>query len=174
VTVLPIKWSEFIKQSTNLSPFFANFNLAKPIQKSEFLAQLEATKIDRRYQLVIDHVTEQVGQVFGRKLSSAELEQGFFELGMDSLMAVELRNRLQKSMACSLPATLSFDYPNVKVLADYLAKDILSIELARVAAHQDISQPSSDLLTDLDELSESEIEQLLAEELALIDEGKKQ
>jgi malonyl CoA-acyl carrier protein transacylase len=174
VTVLPIKWSEFIKQSTNLSPFFANFNLAKPIQKSEFLAQLEATKIDRRYQLVIDHVTEQVGQVLGRKLSSAELEQGFFELGMDSLMAVELRNRLQKSMACSLPATLSFDYPNVKVLADYLAKDILSIELARVAAHQDISQPSSDLLTDLDELSESEIEQLLAEELALIDEGKKQ
>uniref|UniRef100_A0A2P1CZH3 Type I polyketide synthase n=2 Tax=unclassified Phormidium TaxID=2609805 RepID=A0A2P1CZH3_9CYAN len=181
VTVLPIKWTEFIKQSTNLSPFFANFNLGKPIQKSEFLAQLEATKVDRRYQLVIDRTSEEVGQVLGRKLSSAELEQGFFELGMDSLMAVELRNRLQKSLACSLPATLSFDYPNVKVLADYLAKDILSIELAsdtanatlRDRTHQDISQPSSDLLTDLDELSESEIEQLLAEELALIDEGKK-
>ncbi|MBE9224388.1 SDR family NAD(P)-dependent oxidoreductase [Phormidium sp. LEGE 05292] len=182
VTVLPINWSVFVKQSTNLSPFFANFTSAKPIQKSEFLAQLEATKVDRRYQLVIDHVTEQVGQVLGRKLSTAELEQGFFELGMDSLMAVELRNRLQKSLACSLPATLSFDYPNVKVLADYLAKDYLSIDkpsdtayaTLRERTNQDISQSNSDLLTDLDELSESEIEQLLAEELALIDEGKKQ
>jgi malonyl CoA-acyl carrier protein transacylase len=182
VTVLPIKWSEFIKQSTNLSPFYANFNLEKKAQKSEFLAQLEATKIDRQYQLVIDHINEQVGQVLGRKLSLPELEQGFFELGMDSLMAVELRNRLQKSFACSLPSTLSFDYPNVKVLADYLAKDFLSIDkpsdtanaTLRDRANQDLSQPSSELLTDLDELSESEIEQLLAEELALIHEGKKQ
>ncbi|MBE9224387.1 SDR family NAD(P)-dependent oxidoreductase [Phormidium sp. LEGE 05292] len=130
VTVLAMDWSKYISQSTNVSAFFANFTSAKPMQKSEFLAQLEATK-NGGYQLVIDRVTEQVSQVLGRKLSTPELEQGFFDLGMDSLTAVELRNRLQKSFACSLPATLSFDYPNVKVLADYIAKDILSLETAR-------------------------------------------
>ncbi len=48
---------------------------------------------------------------------------GFFELGMDSLMAVELRNRLNRAFAetYTAPNTLVFDYPDIAALARHLA-----------------------------------------------------
>ncbi len=51
---------------------------------------------------------------------------GFFDLGMDSLMAVELRNRLNRALsgAYSAPNTLVFDYPNITELAAHLAKEL--------------------------------------------------
>jgi hypothetical protein len=49
------------------------------------------------------------------------------DIGVDSLMAVELRNRLNKDLglAESLPATLIFDYPTVQAIAQYLTKNVL-------------------------------------------------
>ncbi|MCC5670510.1 acyl carrier protein [Nostoc sp. CHAB 5784] len=45
---------------------------------------------------------------------------------MDSLMAVELKNRLESTLSCSLPATLVFDYPTIEALVDYLLKDAIA------------------------------------------------
>ncbi|WP_275902333.1 type I polyketide synthase, partial [Myxococcus vastator] len=46
--------------------------------------------------------------------------RGFADLGMDSLMAVELRERLQRVVGQPLSATLVFNYPNVQALTEYL------------------------------------------------------
>ena len=41
-------------------------------------------------------------------------------MGLDSLMAVELKRLVSESFACPLPATVVFNYPTVDRLADYL------------------------------------------------------
>jgi len=48
-------------------------------------------------------------------------ERGFFDMGFDSMMAVELRNRLERRLGRSLPATLAFDHPTVQRMAAHLA-----------------------------------------------------
>ncbi|MUG94286.1 SDR family NAD(P)-dependent oxidoreductase [Scytonema sp. UIC 10036] len=172
VAVIPINWSQFISESM-ASAFFANFTQTstKTVEQSEFRTRLAAAKASERKKLLIDHICLHLTKVLGINLSTRNLQQGFFELGMDSLTSVELRNRLQNSLGCSLPSSLTFDYPTVTLLADYLSKEVLSIEPSGIEQQ---ASDRSDLSTTLDKLSESEIEKLLAQELAVIEESKGQ
>ncbi|MGB8789209.1 MAG: SDR family NAD(P)-dependent oxidoreductase [Candidatus Acidiferrales bacterium] len=47
-------------------------------------------------------------------------DQTFASLGLDSLTALELKNRLQKRIGRELPPTLAFDCPTVVALAEFL------------------------------------------------------
>jgi acyl transferase domain-containing protein/NAD(P)-dependent dehydrogenase (short-subunit alcohol dehydrogenase family)/acyl carrier protein len=50
-----------------------------------------------------------------------DAERTFGELGVDSLLAVELRTRIGSALALALPATLLFDHPDLDRLARHLA-----------------------------------------------------
>jgi myxalamid-type polyketide synthase MxaC len=47
-------------------------------------------------------------------------ESPLTELGMDSLMALELKHRLQQSSGVILPANFLFEYPTIQQAATYL------------------------------------------------------
>ncbi|WP_405887196.1 SDR family NAD(P)-dependent oxidoreductase [Streptomyces sp. NBC_01136] len=70
---------------------------------------------------VLDTVLAQAALVLGYDTpDTIDPEQGFLQLGYDSLTAVELRNRLGSLTGVRLPATLLFDYPTPTGLADHL------------------------------------------------------
>jgi len=71
------------------------------------------------------HVRDHIARALGLKSpESLDLKRRLIDLGLDSLMTVELRNTLQLSLGCSLKSTLLFDYPTTEALVDYLAKQI--------------------------------------------------
>ncbi|MCM3887583.1 type I polyketide synthase, partial [Frankia sp. R82] len=73
-------------------------------------------------ELVRTHAAGVLGYPDGR---SVEVDRGLLELGFDSLTAVDLRNRLGAATGLRLPATLLFDYPTVRELADHLAEELV-------------------------------------------------
>jgi len=55
----------------------------------------------------------------------------FTELGLDSLMSVQLRNNLSKSLTRELPATLFFDYPTLEKVVEYLLNEVAAEKRAK-------------------------------------------
>ena len=76
---------------------------------------------------VEDFVRSHVARILRLDASQVENDHRLMDIGVDSLMAVELRNRLNKGLGLegNLPATLIFDYPTVQAIARYLVKNIL-------------------------------------------------
>jgi acyl carrier protein len=56
--------------------------------------------------------------------STVDPDRPLRELGLDSLMAVELRNALAAGLGRSLPATLLFDYPSLDAIANHVIRTL--------------------------------------------------
>ncbi len=81
--------------------------------------------------------------------------RGFFEMGMDSLMAIEIKNRLQTELGVPLRATVVFNYPNIGALAAYLASLLPATPATGAGDDEELGTLSTDELTALleDELA---------------------
>ncbi len=170
VGVVPIHWPQLIERMGS-QPFLAGLAAAADERPAaaepELRQQLAAALTGERRQLLVSHVRDQVARVLGFGPSQPfGLGQGFFELGMDSLTSMELRNRLQTSLGETLPSTVAFDYPNVEALVDFLTPKVLEVapeEEPREPAPQD--EELDAFLAEIDQASESEIaEQLISEQ----------
>jgi acyl transferase domain-containing protein/D-arabinose 1-dehydrogenase-like Zn-dependent alcohol dehydrogenase/acyl carrier protein len=89
--------------------------------------RLTAAPAQQRRKLVLDFVRTTVADVTRVDVAEIREEAGFFDLGMDSLMAIELRRQLEQAVGSELPATLAMDHPRLSDVADYLLGDVLSL-----------------------------------------------
>ena len=55
---------------------------------------------------------------------SIDINEPLQQRGLDSLMAVELRNLLNTASGLQLPATVTFEYPSIAALAEYIGEKI--------------------------------------------------
>ena len=89
-----------------------------------------------------------------------------FDFGLDSLMAVELKNKLERQLACTLRATVIFDYPTLAVLLPHLYQEILGYGTPTAEA----AAPAASAQPNLETLSAQELDDLLEQELAFLEE----
>ena len=61
------------------------------------------------------------------------LELGFFDSGMDSLMSLEFRQKLESVYDITLPPTVAFNYPTIGELMGYLRDSVLDINFSALA-----------------------------------------
>ncbi|WP_373194048.1 acyl carrier protein, partial [Mycobacterium marinum] len=89
-----------------------------------------------------------------------DVDRPMESLGLDSLMALELRNRLEASLGTTLPAALVWAYPTITDLAGALCERLGYAQLADVEQTPDaeaaLSDEEMELLSDLVAASELE------------------
>jgi acyl transferase domain-containing protein/acyl carrier protein len=135
--VARIDWSRFLPlyQQSGPRSFLAELEREVPELASAttssamppLVEQLAGAPVQQRKKLLSDYLRDAVAQV--TRVDAAEIREdaGFFDLGMDSLMAVELRRRIEQGVGQKIPATLAMDYPRLSDVVDYLLGDVLGL-----------------------------------------------
>jgi NAD(P)-dependent dehydrogenase (short-subunit alcohol dehydrogenase family) len=117
-----------------------------------------------RRRFLSERVCERARAVLGLPAGSeVETERPLTELGLDSLLSVELRNVLREAVGQRLPATLLYDYPTLTALTDHLLELIDPDAAGHGEAASDGGAGRSNLLDSVESLSDADIERRLAE-----------
>lgn len=158
VAIADVNWSQW----NPLPEVFQNLvrhSQAPQIQSNDddgILARLEAAPAGNKRKIMVEFLRKRALHILGLKDSYyIDESQPLIKMGLDSLMAVEFRNYLAKTLNRSLTATLLFDYPTLGTLADFLNGTPSPKNPA----------PEDKLLAEIDTLSDEEAEELLKEEL---------
>ncbi|MDZ4359682.1 MAG: beta-ketoacyl reductase, partial [Variovorax sp.] len=125
LAVLPVDWAQFRRaragrRDTLFRELLAGAS-AEPVSGAALGDQLLAAAPAERRQLMESVVKDAVGKVL--KIAPARLDprKALGAMGLNSLMAMELRNRLEAALGRSLSATLAWNYPTVEAMAAFLA-----------------------------------------------------
>jgi acyl carrier protein len=180
MAIFSVDWAELLARRSaagELPSLLRNLRLATPTAPrtstptpaaAEILSRLDAAAPARRRQLLAEHVAWRVVRVLGGDPAhTIDRLRPLKELGIDSLMAVELRNGLKADLRLDggLPATLVFDHPTVEAIAAYLDEEVLSVaspKAARIPAPREAAAADS-MLSRLEQLSDDEVDRLLHE-----------
>src|SRR5207244_902990 len=138
--------------------------VAPPAERADLVAVLGGLPRAERRALLAARVREHAARVLG--LGSAdrvEPDLPFGAMGLDSLMAVELRNRLRVELGRALPMTIAFDHPTVDALTDHLLEHVLDLAPPGLV-HGDAARSPS-VLDAVEVLTDRQVEELLANRL---------
>lgn len=127
----------------------------------ELRGQLDAAPAFQHHQILVDYLREQLAGVLGiQDPQQISPTTAMFDMGLDSLTTLELKNTLGHSTGLELPANLMFDFPTIDGLSTELAKRLVEQseqETPSVSqAGQDAQHRESDALKGGGESSSSE------------------
>ncbi len=162
--VMAMDWAIF-KDAIDDRPAFLGDLLADtpekeekaPSQADNLIAMLRQTSIAERERELISFLQGELQAVL--HLSDTPSPSiGFFDLGMDSLMVVELQNRLNRALEGEhvVSNTAVFDYPNITLLAQHLVEELGEISAAapsevKVVPKRD--EPAKDTIDQLEQIA---------------------
>lgn len=170
--VLPVDWARWRQRY----PAFTRAPLLSRLMASDgdagveltptlSAADLEAAPPDERPDLVEEYLAEQVARVLG--MAAAELDRSLplSAMGIDSLMAVELKNRVELDLGAIIPMVSLLQGPSVASLAVQVVERFGAREpdalMTPAASQHDELAEVEDLLAQLDQLSDAQVESLL-------------
>jgi acyl transferase domain-containing protein/NADPH:quinone reductase-like Zn-dependent oxidoreductase/ubiquinone/menaquinone biosynthesis C-methylase UbiE/acyl carrier protein len=168
LAVLPIDWEQYRNKigatvhSTLLSHIGRSSKAASRPDRTQaqpvhnFRREVDEAPLHRRRAMVLEFVRERLVAALGlEKSRPVDPQMAFGDMGLDSLLSVELRNVLGLALGCTFPATLLFDYPTINSLSTFLIQDCWGTEAPSQAASP------RDTVADIEDLSEDDVDRLL-------------
>lgn len=154
-----------VEQPTQRVPSALNRNALNDVPPDDWQSIIEG------------QLREQSAHVLRLAAHSLDVEQPLSNLGVDSLMAIELKNRIEADLGVTVPMVKFLEGPSVRDLSQYLADQLIALHHARTAgaaptsASSGIGSPADEiglqsagqLLANIDALSDAQVDALLAE-----------
>jgi len=158
------RWAQF--HPGPVRTFVAGGVAPRGTSGADLVVRLGGLAADRRRAALLDHLRQEVAAVLGVPRARLDPDAvSIAALGIDSLMSLELRTRLESSLGLKLSATLVFNYATFPALADYLLRRL------GLAARGPGAMPTPAAVSvdapqiDVDALSDAAAEAMLRERL---------
>jgi NADP-dependent 3-hydroxy acid dehydrogenase YdfG/acyl carrier protein len=172
IGVLPIDWDVYLPATYGgrVPPLFAELVTAPvadaAMPAAGFADALEHVSIDEARARLAALVRSEVMATLGLR-SAAAIDQrtSFFDIGLDSLTATELRHRLHAKLGYDIHATVVFDYPSLERLVEHLLGPIVRRTKGVADSPAPAMKPAPELESPRDSLDQP-LEQAIAKELA--------
>ncbi|MEH2048357.1 type I polyketide synthase [Nostoc sp.] len=160
VGVSSINWSRYLSEQLATWPFFRDFRVEiQELGDQSVEAILSQSKGDslrnslvaatsaERQQRLESRITEQVAKVLGFSATGIDIAESVTSLGLDSLMAIELRSWLNKETGVNLPVMKIMQGPSISQLAQLILEELA---LAKIMLN---APPSTELAQEMEEIA---------------------
>ena len=175
VLVMPVNWQQWNEShsSSDAPPLLANFaggdteTDASSNRTQDSDAPLRETILaagsERRQQLLMSHLCGQVAELLALPESKLAVNVPLNSLGFDSLMTIELKDRLELSLGVKMPFINFLQDPSIEQVASQLLEQLpTSVHTASSLAQW---EDAGSLSAQLARLSDAEVTALLNEKL---------
>ena len=178
VGVLPFEWSLF-EQNLGMGrsvPLLADLvpqakpQAAKQLPQQQERSRILAAEPSERYSLVLTYIREQIAKALGMSAAQLDVDQPLNYVGLDSLMAVELRNQLKSELEVEVSVVQFMEGFSTASLASQVVEQ-LTPEQPEPSNGSSQVQPSTEekILAKLEQLSDEEVDTMLAAMLSQAD-----
>ena len=180
VWVIPVNWKQLLQVDSGLakSPFISEVVVEisggpeseeESAKRAEFLQLLRGLPLKSRARRLETYIQDQIVTVMNlESRDDVDWRRGLFEIGMDSLMALELKNRLQLGLGFPIPSTLAFDHPTVESMGGFLAQEMFAgegPEEIAIALPSEFEEKTAAAVAEIRGLDAEEMERLLESKL---------
>ena len=165
VLIMKANWTTYTQVNgvqEQLKQLITNENSEESTPTSSNFSQKVANLgVEERYVELEKLIKIEIGQLLHIKnMSTISNRKRLFEIGLDSLDAVDLKNKLASSLGTELRGTLLFDFPTIEDLVQHIGHDVFKWQESQEPGD---SEKSRDILSD--DLSEDDLAALLMKEL---------
>jgi acyl transferase domain-containing protein/acyl carrier protein len=177
VVAVPVNWKQYreFDPAGSASPLLSE--LAREVAEisqtaartSERRDAILAAEPTERRQMLQSYLSEQAARALGLSPSKLDLQQPLSELGLDSLMAVELKNRIAVDLKVNVPVVkflqgFSVDQAVTQVLEQLTTEAAdPTMSPAPAVAPLEEQQNAERLLASLDQISDEQVSALLSD-----------
>lgn len=142
VGAVPINWAQFLKQYHSgekmpLIEMFSSTHQAIGENSSQLLTQLKDSPETSRAKVLSVYLKKKVAESLRMMPSQVDIQQPLNTMGLDSLIAMDLRNQLQTSLSVSIPVTRFIEDVSITDLVVEVDRQLASIDSAQLADKKD-------------------------------------
>ncbi len=180
MSFLPVNWAEWqqlfpLASESPLFTYLVGADATDQARSQQMRATILAAAPAERQRLLAEYLQEKVGRVLGRSAAQLDPQQSLQNLGLDSLMAIELKNRIEVELGVSVPVAHFLQGPSVEQMTAHLY-DLLAGNSAPLPTPlapstpllpmgESIEDHTESLLAQMDQLSDEEVDALLSQML---------